>query len=322
MSRDLFRMLAPTAGSRQYVSIVLAGVSIILLGCFVFFLAQQIGRLDCKDCKPNEVAKAISDARTALLQLIVGIAGAGALYFTWQTYLLGREGRTSDNFIKAVDQLGNSAVHARVGGVVGLGRLLRTATEEGDYWPLMDILTAFVRESAPSGQIPRTAKPSEDIQSAINVLARRSHPHIPERTVDSPVDLSQSDLSRLWMAGGHYEHGYFSGSVFVGTELDDARLDFANFDRADLTRSVFRNAKMRHSSVRWVQNADGANFDGADLTAAQFSGSNLTGASFKGADIRDADFREALVNIEALAEASGNSFTKLPPGVPRPKEWY
>src|SRR3954447_24461518 len=99
-----------------------------------------------KGCTATERAKAAADSRAALIQLLVAFAGAGTIYFTWRNYVrssreaeanlaLAREGRTSDNFIKAVEQLGNSSPAVRVGGVFGLGRLLRTATPEGDYWP-------------------------------------------------------------------------------------------------------------------------------------------------------------------------------------------
>jgi hypothetical protein len=282
-----------------------------------------VGRLECPspNCEAKEIAKAISDARTALLQIIIGVAGAAALYFTWQNYVLSREGRASDNFIKAVDQLGNKAVHARVGGVVGLGRLLRTATVEGDYWPLMDILTAFVRQSAPIRQTPRKSKAGEDIQAAIDVIARRDHTKIPEpRTVNSPVDLSQSDLSRLWMAGGHYEGGYFAESLLVRTDLNGAKLKYTN-DGADLSEAIFRDAQMQFSSVSGVKKAEKATFENADLSNAQFSGSNLTRVSLKNAIVNDADFSNAIVDVSEIASAHGNSGTKLPHGVERPKNW-
>lgn len=166
----------PTLGRREYLTAAVGVAGLIVLTFLVFVLAEWVGRHECPSpgCGPNEIAKAISDARTALLQIIVGMAGAAALYFTWQTYLLGREGRASDNFIKAIDQLGNQTVPARVGAIVGLGRLLRTATPDGDYWPLMDVLTAFLRQSVPVTDTARGTKPSEDIQAAITILARRS----------------------------------------------------------------------------------------------------------------------------------------------------
>ena len=156
-----FRNLRPTAQ-------VLAGLSVVLaVWIVIVLLGWAVGRLDCWSCtEAKDRAKASSDARTALLQLLLGVGGAGTLYFTWRNYTrtvedskraaadsretqkLARESRTSENFIKAVEQLGNQAAHVRVGGIYGLGRLLRTASVDDDYWPLMDVLTAFVRENA------------------------------------------------------------------------------------------------------------------------------------------------------------------------------
>jgi hypothetical protein len=305
---------------RDYGKLVILGLVLIIA---VFLLAELIGWFECRGCVPRDIAKATSDARASLLQVAVGVAGAAALYFTWQTYLLGREGRASDNFIKAVDQLGNqTSVHARVGGIVGLGRLLRIATVDGDYWPLMDVLTAFVRQSVPKAATPRGTKPSEDIQAAINVLARRSHSEFPDRIEDSPVDLTQCDLGYLWMGGGHYEAGQFGDSVLSNADVRGASLRGANFDRADLTGAQFDFAKMMGARIRWVKNAQGASFRDADLTDADFEGTDLTGVSLQGAIVSRADFSKAtFVDPEELAKARGDRTTKLRPGDPRPSTW-
>jgi hypothetical protein len=310
------QMNRPISGRQDYVKLAIVGLALVIA---VFVLAEFIGWFECRGCDQKDIAKAISDVRASLLQVIVGVAGAVAIYFTWQTYLLGRESRASDNFIKAIDQLGNQAVHARVGGVVGLGRLLRTATVDGDYWPLMDVLTAFVRQSIPAANTPpRVTKPSEDIQAAIDELARRSHSEIPSRTGNSPVDLSECDLSYLWMAGGHYEGGYFPNSVFRNTDLSGASLRHTNFDRTDLTNAKFDGAEMHDACIRWVKSAQGASFRGATLRGADFEGSDLRGTSFEDADVRGADFSKAIVEEPTLREAISDSHTKLPTGFSRP----
>jgi Pentapeptide repeats (8 copies) len=311
-------MNRPISGRQDYAKLAILGLALVIA---VFLLAELIGWFECRGCDQKDIAKAISDVRTSLLQVVVGVAGAAALYFTWQTYLLGREGRASDNFIKAIDQLGNQAIHARVGGIVGLGRLLRTATVDGDYWPLMDVLTAFVRQSVPVANTPRGTKPSEDIQAAINVLARRSHSAIPSRTHDSPIDLSGCDLSYLWMAGGHYEGGYFPNSVFRNTELYGASLRNTVFDRTDLTDAKFDGAEMQDASIRWVNNAQRASFRDADLTRANFEGSDLTGTSFQRAIVSGADFSKSIVEARTLLEAHGDLTTRLPDGLSRPPGW-
>ena len=264
-----------------------------------------------------------------MLHLLAGLGGAGALYFTWRnfnrtvqdsaaTQELARESRTSENFIKAVEQLGSGFVPVRVGGIYGLGRLLNIASIEGDYWPIMDILTAFIRQSSPVQSEPRHGNPPEDIQAAVTVLARRSEHKAQPREGDSPVDLHDTDLSYLWMSGGHFEWGYFIGSSFVKTELDNAKLNGAIFDRANLTNSYFNHANLVYSRLHEVKSAAGATFYRADLTGADFFQSDLRGANFDEANLRDADLSQALLDAKQLDKAFGNLNTKLPVGFIRP----
>jgi hypothetical protein len=227
-------------------ALLLVSVTAVTIGAFIFVVSEPIGHYDCPlatektvaiDCKRAEVAKAINDARGSLIQIVAGIAGAFVLYFTWQTYALGREGRASDNFIKAVDQLGNSAVPVQVGGLYGLGRLLRTADKDRDYFPILDVICSFVRKSHAAGDTPRSGRCPEDLYAAVNILARRSI-IIYQREDDSPVDLNGTDLSEAWMSGGHYESAYMTGSQLVNTNLSGAFLDYAESMRRTLPKPI------------------------------------------------------------------------------------
>jgi uncharacterized protein YjbI with pentapeptide repeats len=287
-----------------------------------------------------------------LLQIIVGAAGSAALYFTWANYQLGREGRKSDNFIKAVDQLGHAKVHTRVGGIFGLGRLLRTATTRDDYWAIMDVLTAYLRESSSVGKEP-AVKTEQDLQAVIDVLARRSENVVPSRENEknSPVDLSQTALDGLWMANGHFESGFFRKSTLIKTELQGAHLKDAWFHYCNLQEASFEGATAERAEFRWVANANGAIFKGATLTEAKFESSNLAGAHFEyaslenanfiGADLTNtkfmssnllganldgaivvgADFSKADMNPDALSKAMGDASTILPEDMARPSHW-
>jgi uncharacterized protein YjbI with pentapeptide repeats len=157
----------------------------------------------------------------------------------------------------------------------------------------------------PAVGAPRDTKCSEDLQAAIDVLARRTETYIPLRWLNSPVDLSHSDLSRLWMAGGHYEGGYFPDCNFVQTELANAHLYKANFDRSNLTGTNLSGADMRSASLRDIATAVDANFSNTDLREADFSGSNLKGANFTGANISKTNFENAVVDVDGLAKTSG-----------------
>ena len=58
-----------------------------------------------------------------------------------------RERRITESFAKAVEQLGDDKLEVRLGGIYTLERIARES--ERDYWPIMETLTAYVRERAP-----------------------------------------------------------------------------------------------------------------------------------------------------------------------------
>lgn len=206
----------------------------ILFALFIFL--PWIGRNDCINCSPSETAKAISAVRTIVLQFLIAVGGATTIYFTWKNYLLSdrvsinnidfaQQNRASENFIKAVEQLGSPYLVTRIGGIYGLGRILRTASPKNietklvpldDYWHIMDILSAFIRQSLPTTRSPRATEPPEDVKAALDVLARHGAKTIPSRDHVSPVALNSTDLSYAWMASkGHFEWGYFIHSYLV-----------------------------------------------------------------------------------------------------------
>jgi hypothetical protein len=272
------------------VGLGIGAAIIIVLG------GRYLGKWDCAGCEGKELAKAISDARTVLVQLLLAAGAGGTLYFTWRNYVrsideanegraranetqaLARESRTSENFVKAVEQLGNTdSMAVRVGGIFGLGRLLRTATPEGDYWPLMDVLTSFIRGSFPAKEEgPRQIDPPEDLQAACNVLARRSSTTIYKRYDDSPLDLHSTDLSGTWLAGGHFEDAFLENSFLIT----------------------------------------------ADLRKAFLTGANLTGAKLEDAELAGADLAGVIgLDPEQLNKAKGDDSTVLPDGYSRPSSW-
>jgi hypothetical protein len=57
------------------------------------------------------------------------------------------ERRITESFAKAVEQLGSDKLATRLGGIYTLERLSRES--EREYWPIMETLTAYVRENAP-----------------------------------------------------------------------------------------------------------------------------------------------------------------------------
>src|SRR5215211_6567805 len=99
--------------------------------------------------KPSER----KDLVLAVAQILAGTALLSGLYFTWRTLQVNREGQITDRFTRAIDQLGKTddkgkqLFEIRLGGIYALERIARESAE--DYWPIMEVLTAYVREHAP-----------------------------------------------------------------------------------------------------------------------------------------------------------------------------
>src|SRR6185437_5342840 len=86
---------------------------------------------------------------------------------------VAEEGKITDRFSKAIEQLGSKKLEIRLGGIYALERIANDS--ERDHWPVMEVLTAYVRENAPSRrkpgqpseQQPPDKRPSTDIQAIL-----------------------------------------------------------------------------------------------------------------------------------------------------------
>jgi len=84
----------------------------------------------------------------------------------------------------------------------------------------------------------------------------------------------------------------------------------------DLVGADLRGADLRGACLRGVY------LIGADLRRADLRGADLIGADFRGTDIRGADLRDTLFLIQSqLDAANGDTGTRLPPRLLRPKHW-
>jgi hypothetical protein len=278
---------------------------------------------------------------TALAQVLGALVIAGGVYFTWSNLQVAqrnlratelkldvdRQGQITNRFTQAVGQLGADSkegrpnLEVRLGGIYALERIAKDSP--GDYWMVMEILTAYVRENArwpqPSSSRPSLAqtavyapataraqttgtsdqsisspKPRVDIQAIMTILGRNLPPALtlPDFKLDlREVDLRGAELwnSSLWNIdfwGAHLESARFWGALLRGIKLESAHL----------MRTSFWNARLEDVDLRR-----------ADLKEAVFDGSDLRGA----------------INLtqEQIVDALGNADTKLPVDVPRPAGW-
>ncbi|MBU4234150.1 MAG: hypothetical protein L6277_14900, partial [Desulfobacterales bacterium] len=109
---------------------------------------------------------------------------------------VAQEGQITERFTRAIEQLGSDKMEIRLGGIYALERIANDSDK--DYWPIMETLTAYVRERAPwreppletpeeaAGEetttpaasptpAPVAPKPATDIQAILTVLGRRKY---------------------------------------------------------------------------------------------------------------------------------------------------
>ena len=100
----------------------------------------------------------------------------------------------AEAFTRAITHLGDKKLEIRIGGIYALARIARDSKK--DHWPIMEILTAFVRQKAPwkEGDKPeeKPSPPKPDIQTILTVLGRRERAH--EKGQERSLDLRNTDL--------------------------------------------------------------------------------------------------------------------------------
>ena len=182
---------------------------------------------------------------------------------------IDRQGQLTNRFIQATSQLGAELktgqpnIEVRLGGIYALNRISKDWPK--DYWPIAEVLTAYVRHNAswnPASARPQESKPTTDIQAILTVLGKDLPPGgFNER---QKLDLRHTDLR--------------------GAEFWDAHLQWTDFWGSRLDRAKLWSADLSHAKLEYTY------LEGANLRNA-----NLTGASLVGADLRGAIYDENTV---------------------------
>ena len=292
------------------------------------------------------------DLVLALAQILGGTALLSGLYFTWRTLQVNREGQITERFTKAIDQLGktdeggNKLFEIRLGGIYALERITRES--EKDHWPIMEVLTAYVRQHAPwppeEGQQGEENAPVEkpveypegssqvseptkvptldpDIQAIMTVIRRRTRSFrygLPE-----PLDLHRTNLEQANLTGADLTGAILWEAILREAHLEGADLTGAHLEAADLTGAHLEGANLTRADLSRA-NLTEADLTEADLTEADLTEANLTEADLTEADIRGADLSEAHLGPSGashLEAARGHKGTLIPDGYERPERW-
>ena len=246
-------------------------------------------------------------SRKTVLWFLGGAALLTGLYLTLDKLKDTLEAQQADRLTQAVDQLRDRNLEVRLGGIYALERLARTS--ESEYWPIMEILTTFVRErtsvtkNQPLKEPPLRLAP--DIQATLDVIARRRHTYRDgesQRLDLRGTDLRRANLAGAKLAGAILSEVRFEEANLAGIGLEEAILRAAHFENSNLADAKMQGAFLLNTSL------NGARLRNANLQGAFLSGTRFDGAELLGADLRDAN---GLI-WEQLKLARKDNKTRLP----------
>lgn len=329
-------MIAWFAAQPLVFKIFLGGLGSLLLLFLLWRLWLWLRKyLEWQNVKSLEIEKRvgikIEFIKTAA-QILGGAFFLVTIWVAWQNLVVSQEKHKTDLFTKAIEQLGNDKqIEVRLGGIYALERIARDS--EKDHGPIMEVLTAYVRENTPwppkkangpkeelaeskkptSGEKePATnatpeIKPRTDIQAILTVIGRRI-PGYDKRSLDlRHTDLRKTDLAQaplettiLILANLHLTDLRYSN--LKDANLAEVNLEEANLGGANLTQSILDGANLTRANLFGV-NLQGAGLPGACLRRAHLERADLTGACLEGAILEGAILKEAKLAGANLRDA-------------------
>ncbi|MBU4232932.1 MAG: pentapeptide repeat-containing protein, partial [Proteobacteria bacterium] len=218
-------------------------------------------------------------------------------------------------------QLGSEKMAIRLGGIYALERIANDSDK--DYWPIMETLTAFVRDNArwreqtqdetgktareeaavqepltpedaagaatPGQETttpapPAIPKPVTDIQAILTVLGRRKY-RSGQKEEKGWLDLRNTNLRGADLTGAHLEEVNLRGVHLKGARLEGAHLEGANLEEAHLEWAFLGGAHLEEAIL------EGAHLEGASLTGARLEGAYLTEAHLEVPTSREPTWR-------------------------------
>jgi hypothetical protein len=286
----------------------LLGPMVVLVVAGAILALIHVPKMQVPVCPPDQTGLSPkicfdieNEARKTLAYIMGGILAIIGIYMAHRRIrglerqvLVAQEGQITERFTRAIEQLGSERMEVRLGGIYALERIANDSDK--DYWPIMETLTAYVRERTPwqerpvESTLPGLGKePSTDIRAVLNVLGRRKYRM--GQGENLPLNLSNTDLRGAPLQG-HFEYASFM----------NAHLEGASFVGVQIKGAFF-----------WDTYLQGANFIEACLEEADFLGAHLEGVIFWDAHIERANFKEAKgLTHEQLARAIMDEQTNLP----------
>lgn len=278
-----------------------------------------------------------------LVQALGGTFFFVTAYLTWRNVRATEEKQVTERFSKAVDQLSNSSLEVRLGGIYALERIAKDS--EKDHWTIMEILTSFVQSkssfahpvtsplpegksrsikikplfahpvtsrlpasSSSSESMPNPSKNLDDKRQPITMDIQAALTVIGRRDVNKDPSDRQIDLSSTNCCGARLSEASLQGANLRRANLSDTILVGANLSGAYLSEAYLYEASLSSANLHGAALDDthlnGAQLIGADLREANLNGAMLCDAQLIRANLRGADFDGAMLRNAYLTGAN------------------
>jgi hypothetical protein len=167
-----------------------------------------------------------------------------------------RQRRITDSFARAIEQLGSEKFAVRLGAIYALERIARESPE--DHWPIMETLTAYVRESRPLPEADEGEQQTNaylerlindplpaDVQAALTVIGRRQRDHdvCGEQLSLRSTNLTSANLKNAHLGKFDLEECCLFDASLEGADLKDADLGGADLRGRNLTQEQLDQAR-------------------------------------------------------------------------------
>ncbi|WP_410507230.1 pentapeptide repeat-containing protein [Methanosarcina hadiensis] len=246
-----------------------------------------------------------NQSRATLAQILGGVAVGIGIYFAWGNLTTAREGQITERFTRAIDQLGSDKLEIRLGGIYALERISRES--EKDYWPIMEILTAYVRLNSNVDKLNGISLPVYDLIS-MDIQANESTKKQHSKLKKLPLDIQSilTILGKRKYACNDNESKYLepdnldlNNTYLEMIELKNAHLEGANFKRAYLQRAYIKKTHFEEADFEEanLENAqlfecclEGVNFENGHLENAYITKSNLKNIFSRNAHLQGVNF--------------------------------
>jgi hypothetical protein len=321
---------------RVLIALLGLGLVLLLLWAAVVVPPRLIDTSGIAD--PAKRLDEVNALRTNLLGLLAGLAvvagtAVGALNLretqrqNRAVLEVERRGQVTERFTRAIEQLGqhgDEKLDVRIGAVYALEQIAQDSDEL--HWPIMEVLTAYLREHARAGPVldaladGADRRPPADHQAIATVIGRRrriASPWLPGTAApyvawagDLKREPGSLNLRRVSLPGvdwafAHLEEAHLEEARLEGAELWGAHLEGAYLDGAHLEGARLSEAHVEHTRLI------GAHLERADVGWSRLEGANLTDAHLEGAIFQGPLCPELASRVAGAAEAAEPS---EPPG--------